>query len=165
MKVIHSLDQLDFGQLMQVYEEGNRENGADLYPSLSAAEQLLAAEQDFYAFLKGFFRVRNAKYFVLIRNHSYVSALRLEPFQDGLLLEALETKPDQRGNGFAKELISAMQASLRKRGHVKLYSHIHKKNIPSLAAHKACGFQRILDHAVYVDGSVLSSSCTMLWES
>jgi hypothetical protein len=46
----------------------------------------------------------------------------------------------------------------------KIYVHISRRNAASIAVHIACGFCKILDHAVYADGSVLRSSATYLYE-
>ena len=162
LHIATSLRQLHFGQLMAVYEEGNRENGQDLYPDLSDREQLLQAEQDFYTYLVDcFFATPRAAYYLWSDNGCYVSALRLEPYQDGLLLEALETHPDLRGRGYAKALIRAALATVETE---KIYVHISRRNAPSIAVHTACGFHKILSYAVYADGSVLSSSDTYLYE-
>lgn len=159
--IVNSLRQLDFGQLMALYEEGNRENGEDLYPDLPAGQQLLRAEQDFYDYLcSGFFTQPGDRYCLWIENGIYVSALRLEPYQDGLLLEALETHPQHRGRGHAKKLIRAVLDGVDER----VYSHISPRNGPSLAVHRACGFRKILDHAVYADGSVNSRCHTYRYE-
>lgn len=150
---IHSLSSVRFGQLMEVYLEGNLENGRERYPFLSPSEQLLSAEQDFYQYLSEFFRTSGSFYLVLSQQERYLTALRMEPYKDGLLLEALETRPEERRKGYASELllrcrkIAAEQAT-------KIYSHISKRNLPSIAVHERCGFRRILDYAVYVDGSV-----------
>ena len=161
LNIVNSLRQLDFGQLMALYEEGNRENGEDLYPDLPAGQQLLRAEQDFYDYLRsGFFTQPGDRYCLWIENGIYVSALRLEPYQDGLLLEALETHPQHRGRGFAKKLIRAVLDGVDER----VYSHISPRNGPSLAVHRACGFRKILDHAVYADGSVNSRCHTYRYE-
>ena len=152
--VCTKLHQIHFGQLMAVYEAGNRENGQDRYPHLSAGEQLLRAEQDFYQYLQeDFFPAEEAAYYLWQVNNRYVSALRLEKFRDGLLLEALETMPDQRGKGYATALIRAVQQLPELSGR-KIYSHVGKWNKASLAAHKRCGFEIVSDRAVYIDGSV-----------
>ena len=49
------LREVDFSALMGVYEEGNRENGALLYPELPEGQQLLRAEQSFHQYLKEVF--------------------------------------------------------------------------------------------------------------
>lgn len=162
LTVAKSLGQLRFSALMDVYREGNQENGEALYPHLSAQEQMIRAEQDFYTYLTDcFFRTPDAAYYIWSENGRYVSALRLEPYQDGLLLEALETHPEYRGRGFAKKLIHAV---LETAEYERIYVHISRRNAPSIAVHTACGFRKILDHAVYADGSVLRSSDTYRYE-
>ena len=156
------LKQLDFSALMALYEEGNRENGEDLYPDLSAGQQLLRAEQDFYSYLQtGFFTQNGDRYCIWEENGEYVSALRLERYGDGLLLEALETHPAHRRRGWAEKLIRSVQDHI---GREKLYSHIGHRNSPSIAVHQKCGFRKISDSARYADGSVNSRCGTYLYE-
>lgn len=158
LKIVEKLGQLDFRHLMDVYVEGNRKNGGERYPHLSESQQIMEAEQDFYQYLREcFFATKRAVYAIWIVDGIYVSALRLEPYQDGLLLEALETAPSHRKKGYAKALI---QAVLNFVGEENIYSHIHKQNVPSIRTHESCGFHRILEHALYVDGSVNSNACT-----
>lgn len=154
LEIINALDKLPFGELMSVYEEGNRENGAKRYPKLSANLQLLEAEQDFYAYLKCFFRQENSFYVLWRQDGAIVSALRIEPYQDGWLLAALETKPDQRNKGYAKKLILQLLAYMENTNRLPLYSHIGKHNLSSQKVHISCGFQEILPYSVYADGRV-----------
>lgn len=157
--------ELNFDALMEVYLEGNAENGAQLYPDASAAEQLILAEQDFYQYLaQCFFTTEGAVYAMWSCDGGYASALRLEPYQDGLLLAALETAPDKRRQGYACKLLQAVQAWLSQHGSMKVYSHVSRKNQASQRSHNSCGFRKILDHAVYADGSVLTDSDTYLFE-
>lgn len=158
LHIAYSLKTLDFRQLMAVYEEGNLKNGAEFWPDLPAGLQLLRAEQDFYQYIKEcFFSTEGAIYALWVVKEKYVSALRLEPYQDGLLLEALETAPQHRRKGYASALIRAVLTQVKD---VKIYSHVSKRNTASLRTHEKCGFHRILEYAVYADGSVLTSSCT-----
>ena len=163
--LIKSMKELNFGQLMSVYEEGNLENGREFYPGLSQNQQILRAEQDFYQYLReSFFQTEGAFYAVWTEKGYYVSALRLEPYQDGLLLAALETAPDKRRQGYACRLLGAVQDWLSQHGPIKVYSHVSRKNAASQRSHQSCGFTKILDHAVYADGSVLTNSDTYLFE-
>lgn len=156
--IANRLKDLDFRQLMDVYEEGNLENAAELWPEEPEGQQLLLAEQSFHQYLREcFFPTEGARYCVWIVDGSYVSALRLEPYQDGLLLEALETKPGQRRKGYAVALVKAV---LSEAGDRKIYSHVGKRNTASLKTHENCGFRRIMEHAVYADGSVMTNHCT-----
>ena len=154
------LQQLNFSQLMAVYEEGNRENAAAFFPELSAGQQMLQAEQSFYQYLQeGFFPVEGAVYAIWVENGTYVSALRLEPYEDGLLLEALETAPAERRKGYAERLIRSVQEQFAQ----KIYSHVSKRNTASLAVHQKCGFRQVLDYAKYIDGSVVRSAVTLCY--
>ncbi len=155
----NALKHLRFASLMEVYEEGNRENGLDQYPHLSRPEQILAAERDFYQYLELFFSTEGSRYLIWQLGGCYVSALRLEPYQDGLLLEALETKPSERRKGYAVELINAVIGSLNI-SEFPVYSHISKWNKASIRTHEKCGFERILDYCVYIDGSVNQNAYT-----
>ena len=150
----HSLRDLRFGALMEVYADSNEEKASD-WPNLPRGYALTLAEQDFRQYLQEvFFPTDGALYTVWEEEGCYVSALRLEPYRDGLLLEALETRPDQRGKGYAQTLIREMQRYLAQQGPVKLYSHIEKRNSASRSVHEKCGFRVVSDHAVYINGSV-----------
>lgn len=158
--IAEHLRDLSFGMLMEVYREGNRENGVDFWPNESPERQLALAEQDFYDYLsRTFFCVPGAYYALWSVDGRYVSALRMEPYRDGFLISGLETAPEQRRRGYAKALLRAV---LDSRNHGRVYSHVSKRNLPSLRTHASCGFQKILDHAVYADGSILTSSVTLL---
>lgn len=160
-----SLRQLRFGELMEVYSDSNEEKASD-WPDLPHGFALLLAEQDFRQYLNEvFFRTNGAVCAVWEASGKYVSALRLEPYQDGLLLEALETAPSFRKKGYASALIREVQRYLAEKGSVKLYSHVNKRNIPSLKTHEKCGFSIISDRAVYINGSVDYRSATLLYEA
>lgn len=162
--VVNALDQLKFSELMCVYADAIRENGAEFYSNLSDAEQLCEAEQDFYRYLKSvFFRQKESAYCIWEDAGGYCCALRLEPYADGFLLCGLETKPEERRKGYAEKLVFAVQQWLSEKGNVCLYSHVSKLNEPSLLLHKKCGFDIIKDFAVYSDGSVLNSSYTLIF--
>lgn len=158
LEVVERFSQLHFSQLMELYVEGNRENGRQLYPQLPENEQILRVEASFYEYLtKNFFKTPKAVCVMWTVDGRYVSALRLEPYQDGFLVEALETRPDQRKRGYATALMRGVQEHWSQ----PLYSHVSKRNKASLELHKKCGFQTIMDHAVYIDGSVACNACTL----
>ena len=158
--VAQSIPDLDFTQLMTVYREGNIENGEIFYPQFTLYEQLQLAEQDFYDFLRDFFRIPGAFYAIYQMDNHYMSALRMEPYQDGLLLEALETDPLYRRQGYAAALINETFTYLSKNAPCIVYSHVSCKNIPSIKVHEKAGFKKILDYAVYIDGSISTSADT-----
>ena len=161
LKVATSLKELDFAKLMAIYEESNRENGRDNYPEESESRQLFLQEENFYQYLREvFFATPGAVYAVWEEAGEYRAALRLEPYKEGLLLAALETAPAFRRKGYGRLLIGAV---LQRFSEAKIYSHVHKKNRPSLAIHEACGFKRISEQAAYLDGSVNSRCCTLCY--
>lgn len=149
-----SLQQLRFGDLMDVYTEGN----------LKKAEKtgILQAEQDFYQYLHTcFFGKYGGIYAIWVEENRYVSALRLEPYKDGLLLSALETAPQHRRKGYAGKLMAAVLAKFAPQ---KIYSHVCKENVASLTVHERCGFRKISDRAAYLDGSVDDKAFTLCYE-
>ena len=93
----------------------------------------------------------------------YKAALRMEPYTDGVLLEALSTMPGERRKGYAYMLVTEVQKYLLTLPYKVVYSHIHKKNLPSLQLHNKCGFQMFSDSARYIDGTVTQKSCTMCY--
>ena len=117
--------------------------------------------QDFYGFLSEDF-FPDGICCVWEENGRYVAALRLQKWCDGYLLEGLQTHADHRGKGYATKLVSAALEELKME---KVYSHISRENIPSIALHTACGFQKILDYATYLDGSVHPDSDTYVYEN
>lgn len=154
------LAELDFARLMELYIEGNRENAAEFYPNLPEGQGLLCQEQSFRQYLEEvFFAGSGTVYAIWEEKGIYISALRLEPYEDGLLLEALETAPDFRRKGNAEKLIRAVQAAFPTR----IYSHVSKRNRASLAVHEKCGFSQILDYARYIDGSVARNAVTLCY--
>lgn len=154
-----SMRELSFSKLMEIYIEGNRENGQEFYPEEPEGRQLQLAEERFYHYLReDFFPTAGAVYGILEENGEYISALRLEPYQDGLLLEGLETAPRHRRKGFGKKLMLEVLAQFPGE---KIYSHVGKTNTPSLMLHESCGFQPVLEYSVYIDGSV-NSFCRTL---
>lgn len=166
LMITNKMHQLRFSELMQVYEEGNLENGQAIYPCESKARQAFLAEQDFYNYLTQiFFTTPNAQYAVWLLDGHYASALRLEPYQDGLLLSALETRPSVRRKGCAEELVKSVLAVLSEQGNIKVYSHVNKSNTASLNVHNKCGFRILQDYAVYADGSVMHNSYTLCKET
>lgn len=160
--VFEKLRDMCFSGLMAVYEESNRENGEEFWPDMEQNQRVIRAEQEFYQYLRQvFFSTELARYYVWEEQGVYLSALRLEPYRDGMLLEALETHPAYRRMGYAARMIRAVQEACP---NLKIYSHVGKRNKASLITHERCGFRRISDQAVYADGSVNSRSYTLCWE-
>lgn len=163
--IAQTLAELDFPQLMNIYIEANREHGEDLWPEKSIEEQISLSEQDFLAFLQNqFFTKSDALYMIWVEQGKYISALRLEPFRDGLLLEALETLPEERRKGYACKLITAMQKWSSGLDIAGIYAHVSKQNLPSLKTHIRCGFEIFMDHSVYNDGTHNDRAYTMRYQ-
>ena len=162
--IAKSLKDLRFAELMQVYEQSNLEAASER-KNLPAMFALQLAEQDFRQYLQEvFFKTPGAICCVWEESGHYVSALRMEPYRDGLLLEALETAPNFRNKGYAATLIQEVQSHLSKQGSLKIYSHVNKRNIASLKTHEKCGFSVASDCAVYINGSADYRSCTLVFE-
>lgn len=150
LKVIRSMAELPFGRLMEVYAQSNRERG-EQWSQESPERQIELAEQEFYAYLrKCFFTRPHSRYFIWEEQGRAVCALRCECYADGVLLTALETAPDCRCKGYAKQLLGAV---LERLDSGKVYVHIHKDNKASLAVHMACGFVKLKTGGRMLDGS------------
>ena len=159
-----SLKDLRFAQLMEVYADSNRER-AEQWPDLPPMFALEQAEQEHRQYLREvFFSTPGAVCAVWEEAGTYISALRLEPYRDGLLLAGLETASQYRRRGYAGLLIRQVQEVLARQGTVKLYSHVRKDNTASLKTHDSCGFRKISDRACYLDGSVDSRCSTYCFE-
>lgn len=154
-----AFNELNFDGLMEIYQEGNVENAEYFYPGKPVEERLALAIMGFREYLcEQFFKQENAQYWVLTENDKYISALRFEKHRDGLLLEALETHPDHRGQGYAKKLILDVLAKLPKE--TRIYSHVSKRNVASLATHMSCGFVKEQDYVLAGDGTVNNNTTT-----
>ena len=144
LQIHNNMKALDLESLINVY-------------GLSAQE-----EQSFVNYLQEvFFRTKGAVYCIWVLNGCYVSALRLEPYADGMVLAGLKTAKDAWGKGYATALIRSAMEWL---GTGKVYSHIHHYNKASIAVHQRCGFRKISDTARLLDGSVSSEIGTYLLE-
>ena len=159
------MNELSFSKLMQVYRQANREHGKELAPEETEDRQMQLAEEDFYSYLHdSFFTHPGAVYCIWGEGGTYVSALRLEPYEDGLLLEALETAPEQRKRGYATLLMLSVLAWLERQGSVRVYSHVDKQNLASRRTHLGCGFHVYRDYAAFIDGSVNRRADTWIYE-
>lgn len=161
MRVIKNMRELNFGALMEVYKDNPEiygiADGTD-----RNAENSFQTQQMFYHYLRDvFFRDPRAFYAVWDAERGYLAALRIEPYRDGVLIEALETAPEARGTGVASALLKALLVECRKLQFGKIYAHIRKDNAISLHLHQKCGFSIISESAVLVDGSFSSEYYTL----
>ena len=164
LRIIKQIEQLDIRQLMAVYEETNRINGAKMYGKLSENLQILYAEQDFYAYLEMFFSTSDSIYAVWAHEGVYKAALRLEQYCDGLIITGLETALRDRRKGYATSLLQDVIYYVKENCPGKLYSHIEKANNASLKLHQKVGFQKMLETATYIDGSFHNDAYTFCLE-
>lgn len=160
LRVFTSTDQLRYGQLMDVYAQLNREKAAaSRRRDMNAA--ILAAEQDMYDYLKHCFFKRAGSFLAVWEvMGEYVSAVRVEHYLDGWLINALETAELHRRKGYARALITAALDEIEG----PVYSHVHKENEASLKLHCACGFQIIADESELLNGSFSRDHYTLLRE-
>lgn len=139
---------LDERKLMDVYAESNYENTDYFFPEeTDKAVAVRKVEEGFCGFLKAEFFAHNENaYWVLEENGIWVCALRLNLIEKGLYyLEALETKPDSRKQGYATKLLSGVIEKLRLDGPFRICDCISKKNIASIRTHEKCGFRIVSD--------------------
>ena len=156
LEIIKTIKKLNIEQILQVYEESILANAEQ---SSMGKRQ---AEDAFYAYLEDdFFRQPGAFYAVWKDMNTYQCALRMEPYKDGLLLEALETAPNARRKGYATALMKGTLDFLRGSENKIVYSHVDKRNKASLTLHQKCGFRIDADTATYIDGTVTQNSYTL----
>lgn len=152
LKLAKKMSEISIGSLMEVYAQSCLEQGRARYPQEDDTRQIAAGEREFYTYLtQVFFRTEGVRLAIWEEDGRYVSALRLEPYQDGLLLAGLETAPNQRRKGYAVKLVKAVLAELEG---VKIYSHISVKNQASIRTHEVCGFFQSREYSVLLDGTV-----------
>lgn len=150
LKVIKSISELHHEQLLSVYS-GSLEN--------------LEAQSVFLSYLhEDFFQHNGACYCIWVVDGAYKSALRLEPYRDGLLLHALETEPASRKMGYGYSLVKSVLKYFSGTKYKCIYSHVEKRNILSQSLHKKCGFQTIADTAALLDGTVTANFHTLCYD-
>lgn len=163
-QLISKIQELDISQLQSVYEESIAISGSQLYPSESENMQLLLAQQDLYSDIMLGIKKYGRKYALWVVGGVYKAVARLERYSDGYLLAGLETVREDRCKGYATMLIHSIIESVPVIGINKLYSHVDRRNLPSVAVHVKCGFYRISDSATFLDGSVSNLYDTYLYE-
>ena len=132
----------DGRKLMDLYAEGNRENAEEFYPDDERKIGIQKIEREFLAFLKdGFLPKPENTYWVLEKDGVYLSALRLTELPGRLFyLEALETHPDYRRNGYAVQLLHEVTDALKKGGPFRICDCVGKRNTASIGTHEKAGF-------------------------
>ena len=158
------MSEIKFRQLCEVYQDSIFQDGALRYPNEPESIRILWSQQDFYTAWELFFREKTALCALWSEEDAYCACLRVEQYRDGYLLSTLETAPGAREKGHATNLVRSSIVYLKEMGVKKIYSHIHNENAPSISVHCKCGFRKILNYAVYLDGSVLHNTDTYLYE-
>lgn len=160
MKLLEIRDfaQVDGRRLMDIYAESNEENIDYFYPDATdRAAALARIEEDFLAYIRDdILQKEQNRYMVLERDGAWVSALRLYELGAGeYYIEALETRPDCRQQGFGSQLLGAVLERLGAEGPFRVRDCVRKKNIASLRTHEKCGFT-VADSVGHdlLDGSV-----------
>jgi ribosomal protein S18 acetylase RimI-like enzyme len=131
-------------KLMDIYSESNFENTDYFFPDEENKELAVQkVEAGFLDFLKNEFFLQNkAAYWIFEENGVWYSALRTCKVLNGpYYLEALETRPDFRGEGYASLLLSSVLDALKENGPFRICDCVSKKNTASLKVHEKCGFQ------------------------
>ena len=143
-----NFEDLDFTNLMGVYEESNFENSIELYPNIDKVEALNKVILNFKNFLeKDFFKRNKAEYFIRLNdkvedgNIQYISAARVHRLEDNnILIESMETKKEYRNRGFAKSILRSIVEAFDE--DTVFISKISEKNKASIKTHESLGFHQ-----------------------
>lgn len=144
LAVFSRISDMDFDALLDVYSQSlDKNNWQEV--------------NTFFDDLQLFFDNENVYLMQWVQENKVMAAMRLETYRDGYLITCLETDPNFRRKGCAYKLLNAVMTQFPG----VYYSHVDKRNKPSLLLHQKLGFEIYLNHAVYVDGSVYSGSVTL----
>lgn len=148
--IARKMSQLPFAQLKKVYEQSIKAVAEREYHN--APDGVLQAEMDLYDYFRNvFFKTENAWVCIWEETGAAVSVLRLETYQDGLLITGLETAAEFRGKGYATRLLRAVLSEVD--ANTPVYAHIHRWNKASVLVHRKCGFEKIANYSTFLDGS------------
>lgn len=161
LRIFRTARDINFDKLKHVYLQTNTRCAERNYPKDEAKTAVLRSEEAFERYIREeFFSISGACYAVWESGGSYVSALRMEPHQDGYLISFLETSPEHRRKGYGESLVRGVIGISDK----PFYAHVFKHNRASLALHQKCGFRQILDHAVLLDETVTQNAITLRYQ-
>ena len=165
-----STDGLDREQFSAVYRGSALENCREMYPEEHTPQAALARyEQEHLAYMDGpFFQEERGLLFILAsREGRYRAAVKLYPWQGERRwhIEALETRPEDRGKGYGTQVLREMIARLEQDGPVTLRSEVGNGNASSLHAHLKAGFRQRAEPVTERDGSVNDRQCIMVYQS
>lgn len=132
--VVGTVDDDVVSRLFDVYAESM----ADLSTSFSSKRDMHASYREF---LEGF--VSDPGHLVLVEEDGGVwkSGLRAVSFGDGRwFVEAVETDPDARRQGYGRLLLIHASEHLRSLGAQEITCCIYESNVASRRLHAGCGF-------------------------
>lgn len=158
--ITQHIEEISYSQLMYVYEETNRKYGESRYAAFTPAEQLFYAEQDLYSYLQQALKA-GGWFAAWVETGKYMSALRLEPYEGGWLITALETVAAHRRKGYANALLQAVTCLFEKE---TIYSHVFCNHRISMRLHEKNGFVQVKDHAVLLDGTLAGNAYTYMFQ-
>lgn len=158
LKIAEHLDELRFDELAELYHDDLEVEGVDDRDLEPGDDWFAGMKAEFGVYLSARFfsrseRLNNVRSFYAIweAEGKYVSAVRVHVYEQGLLLEALQTREDARGKGYAAALLGAVLAYLVQRGQFKVYAHVRDWKTQAARLLETYGFRRILDYAVRKD--------------
>lgn len=143
LKIIESMTEREVEKLLYVYSESNLEIMEDNYlrKHHSRDEAMNALVKDYKEFLSDFIIQDNQLICVWEESSCYTTGLRLIDVGNGIwFIEALETAPNDRNNGYAKLLITDVIAYVQNCNAQELACLINRNNKVSQVTHKSCGF-------------------------
>lgn len=143
-----SFADLNTDRLMKIYTESNMENASYFFPDEQDMQKAIRlCEESFTEYLKDdFYSQAGRTYWVWEEDDQWVSALRTTFINDGLYyIEALETKPECRKQGYAEKLLLTVIEVFKAQGALELCDCVSKRNIASIKTHLKAGFSIVSD--------------------
>ena len=131
---VNNIDKNTIERLLALYSESMNH----MLKFYSNKDKMITA---YTSFCENF--IKSPNHCILVEEVSgvWVSALRaLETEQEKWFIEAVETKPDQRGKGYGKALLQHTIQYLQERNMKEVTCTIASKNVISQELHKKCGF-------------------------
>ena len=139
---ITEIDAAAVDRLFAVYAESM----ADLSGNFDSADEM---RDSYEVFLREFIREPGQLLLVETEGPEWRSALRAIEYRPGVwFIEAVETAPDRRGQGFGRRLLTHASERLVSLGAKRIECIIHPDNTASQRLHAACGFAPTGDEPV-----------------
>jgi len=160
--ILKSIGKTDITQLYRVYEQTLSSLNKRTH---CLGDRQLFSQMEFYEGLQCFYAQKDSFCAIWAPDGRYEAALRIEPYRDGFLISWLETAMEARRKGYATMLLSHTISYLNTLYASPVYSHVEKTNIPSLKVHLNNGFNRVSESAVFLDGSVFNTHCTLVYDN